>query len=524
MSDSSLPKLVQQMLSPDFYPHSVAEPIRLMQTHVSYVLLTGDYVYKLKKPVNFGFLDYSSLEKREHFCQEELRLNEKGAGSLYLGVVPICESAGKYEIDGEGETAEYAVKMQQFPQSALLSEQFEQGQFDEEKVRSLAKTIAQFHRETRTDDHIRSYGTVEKIRAAFDENYEQTVGFTGGSTGGDAVDKPQTQRQFDETKAYTDNFFETRQDLLAQRLERDRIRACHGDLHLGNICEWNDEILLFDCIEFNEPFRFVDVMYDIAYVVMDLEMAGRKDLANAFINQYAEETGDWEGLKVLPIYVSRQSYVRAKVTSFMLGDPSVSDEDKRAASEKAAKYYRLAWSYLQDFKPGKKGAMVAMAGLSGSGKSTVAKALAKEKNAIYLRSDAVRKHLAGVPLDQKGGDDIYTAEMSDKTYSRLIELGVDLANEGYSVVLDAKFDRKEKREEAIAAAKAQDIPLSFVYCQAPEAVLKSRLDQRSGDIADATAEIMARQSMEPFSDAEPVEVVDTTQSAKDVQKQLAGVL
>lgn len=520
MSDSSLPKLVQQMLSPDFYPHAVAEPVRLMQTHVSYVLLTGDYVYKLKKPVNFGFLDYSTLEKRKHFCEEEIRLNEKGAGSLYLGVEQISETSGEYAIDGEGEAAEYAVKMTQFPQSALLSEQFEKGEFDEDKVRSLAKTIAKFHSETRTDDRIRSFGTVEKIREAFDENYEQTEGFTGG----DSVGTPQTQQQFDETKAYTDNFFETRQDLIAQRLERDRIRACHGDLHLGNICEWNDEILLFDCIEFNEPFRFVDVMYDIAYVVMDLEMAGKKDLSNIFINQYAEETGDWEGLKVLPMYVSRQSYVRAKVTSFMLGDPSVSDEDKQAASEKAAKYYRLAWSYLQDFKPGKKGSIVAMAGLSGSGKSTVAKALAQKENAIYLRSDAVRKHLAGVRLDQKGGDEIYTPEMSDKTYSRLIDLGVDLASEGYSVVLDAKFDRKEKREEAIAAAKAKDIPLSFIHCQAPEGVLKTRLDERSGDIADATADILARQSMEPFGDSEPVKAVDTTQPRADIEQQLAGVL
>lgn len=520
MSDSALPKLVQQMLSSDFYNHEVAEPVRLMQTHVSYVLLTGDYVYKLKKPVDFGFLNYSTLEKRKHFCREELRLNQKGAGSLYLDVVQINEADGQFEIDGAGEVADYAVKMRQFPQAALLSDQFERGAFDEEKVRSLAKTIAQFHQETPTDDHIRSYGTVESIRAAFDENYEQTVGFTGG----DAVETPQTQKQFDETKAYTDNFFETRQDLFQQRLERDRIRACHGDLHLGNICEWEGDILLFDCIEFNEPFRFVDVMYDIAYVVMDLEIAGRKDLSNIFINQYAEETGDWEGLKVLPMYVSRQSYVRAKVTSFMLGDPSVSDEDKKAASEKAAKYYRLAWSYLQDYQPGEKGQIAVMAGLSGSGKSTTASALAQQANAIHLRSDAVRKHLAGIPLNQKGGDEIYTPKMSDKTYSRLIDLGVQLAVEGYSVVLDAKFDRKEKREAAIAAAKSKNIPLTFIHCQAPEDVLKTRLDQRSGDIADATADVLARQSMESFSEDEPVKAIDTTQPVDAVRAQLAEVL
>ncbi|EDX83627.1 hypothetical protein S7335_1324 [Synechococcus sp. PCC 7335] len=353
MPDSTLPTLVQQMLAPDFYQHPVVEPIRLMQTHVSYVLLTGDYVYKLKKPVNFGFLDYSTLEKRKHFCEEELRLNQRGAGDLYLEVVAITEAAGSPEIsspetsraqiDGNGEPIEYAVKMQQFPQSALLSEQFARGLLDEEKVRSLAQTVAEFHSQTATSDHIRSYGTPAAIRQAFDENYEQTTAYIGGNE----ITKPQTQQQFDETKAYTDSFFETEQALFQKRLDADKIRACHGDLHLGNICEWEGKILLFDCIEFNEPFRFVDTMFDIAYIVMDLEVAGRHDLSQVFLNQYAEATGDYEGLEILPLYVSRQSYVRAKVTSFMLGDPSVSEADQKAASEKAAKYYKLAWSYVK---------------------------------------------------------------------------------------------------------------------------------------------------------------------------------
>ncbi|MEL6813436.1 MAG: hypothetical protein AAFP03_01320 [Cyanobacteria bacterium J06598_3] len=347
MTDSALPALVQHMLKPDFYPHAVTEPIRLMQTHVSYVLLTGDYVYKLKKNVNFGFLDYSTLEKRHHFCQEEIRLNERGAGSLYLGVVAIAQSnkqnGEQFALEGDGEPVEYAVKMRQFPQSALLSDQFANGLIDEAKIKQLATTIANFHKETPTDDHVRTFGSIPAIRQSIDENYDQTVDFVGG----DSVGKPQTQQQFDETKAYTNNFFETQAALFQKRLDQDKIRACHGDLHLGNICEWEDSILLFDCIEFNEPFRFVDTMFDVAYIVMDLEVAGRQDLSTAFLNQYIEVTGDYEGLEVLPLYVSRQSYVRAKVTSFMLGDPSVSEADKQAASEKAAKYYQLAWSYVK---------------------------------------------------------------------------------------------------------------------------------------------------------------------------------
>ena len=346
MTDSALPVLIQRMLQPDFYPHPVVAPVTLIQTHVSYVLLTGEYVYKLKKPVDFGFLDYSSLDKRQHFCHEELRLNQRGAGSLYLAVVPLTQAGDRFELDGSGKPVEYAVKMRQFPQSALLSDQFEKGLLDEAKVRSLATTIAQFHNKTETNDHVRSYGTIPAIRQAFDENYEQTTDFVGG----DAVNKPQTQQQFDETKAYTDHFFATQQDLFQQRLDQDRIRACHGDLHLGNICEWEDQIYLFDCIEFNEPFRFVDTMFDIGYIIMDLELADRSDLSAIFLNQYVEETGDYEGLEILPLYVSRQSYVRAKVISFMLNDPSVPQAERQAASKKAAAYYRLAWSYVQKKK------------------------------------------------------------------------------------------------------------------------------------------------------------------------------
>ncbi|MGD1898642.1 MAG: hypothetical protein ACFB16_17015 [Phormidesmis sp.] len=346
MTDSALPNLVQQMLQPEFYPHPVVEPIRLMQTHVSSVLLTGDYVYKLKKAVDFGFLDYSTLDKRKHFCEEEIRLNQTGAGSLYLGVVPITAAADGVELKGNGAPVEYAVKMRQFPQSALLSEQFAQGLLDEEKVRSLATTVANFHKSTQTNDHVRTYGTIPAIRQSIDENYDQTVVFTGDG----GIEHPQTQKQFAEAKAYTDNFFATEQALFQKRLDQDKIRACHGDLHLGNICEWEGSILLFDCIEFNEPFRFVDTMFDIAYIVMDLEVAGREDLSKIFLNQYVEETGDYEGLEILPLYVSRQAYVRAKVTSFMLSAASVSEADKKAASEKAAKYYRLAWSYVQKKK------------------------------------------------------------------------------------------------------------------------------------------------------------------------------
>ncbi|MEC4816233.1 MAG: AAA family ATPase [Scytonema sp. PMC 1069.18] len=512
MTEVSIPPLIQQMLEPGFYPHPVTEPIELVQTHISYVLLTGDFAYKVKKPMNFGFLDYSTLEKRRHFCHEELRLNQRGAEELYLEVFPVTLVLGRYQMGGTTEAVEYVLKMRQFPQETLFSKMFQQGRLNETLLEDLGRVVAEYHAtKTVSNDYIRSFGEVEQIRAAFDENYEQTEKYIGG---------PQTREQFEETKQYTDTFFAKCEELFKRRIHSDRIRECHGDLHLGNICLWQDKIWLFDCIEFNEPFRFVDVMFDIAYAVMDLEAQQRPDLSNAYLNTYLEMTGDWEGLQVLPIYLSRQSYVRAKVTSFLLDDPSVSASMKEEVTKTAATYYKLAWEYTKH----RQGQLILMSGLSGSGKTTTARQLARKLGAIHVRSDAVRKHLAGIPLWERGGDDIYTPEMTQKTYARLLELGIMLAKEGYSVILDAKYDRQQLREEAIAQAQEHQLPLQIVQCTAPLDVLQQRLQNRTGDIADATADLLSSQvqQAEPFSAQEKpfVKILDTMQPLEAQLNQL----
>jgi aminoglycoside phosphotransferase family enzyme/predicted kinase len=502
MTETILPALIQQMLQPEFYPHAVTEAIQLIQTHGSYVLLTGDYVYKLKKPVNFGFLDYSSLEKRQHFCEEELRLNQRGAGELYLEVLPVTLVGEQYYLGGTGKPAEYLLKMRQFPQESLFSELFSQGKLQEIHLEELGRVVAEYHRHTQTNNYISSFGEIPQIRAAIDENYEQTRKYIG---------RPQTESQFNTTKEYTDNFFAQRPELFASRVANNYIRECHGDLHLRNIALWNDKTLLFDCIEFNEPFRFVDVMYDVAFTVMDLEARHRQDLGNAFLNTYAEQTGDWEGLQVLPLYLSRQAYVRAKVTSFLLDDPNIPQEVKQDAAQTASAYYEQAANYTKS----KQGGLILMSGLSGSGKSTTAKYIARQLGAIHLRSDAVRKHLAGIPLFAKGGNEIYTEEMTDKTYGRLLHLGIMLAQQGWQVILDAKYDRQRFRQEAIAQAIEHKLPLKIVFCTAPIEILQERLSKRTGDIADATADLTVSQSQqaEPFTNEEQsyITILDTTQ-------------
>jgi uncharacterized protein len=481
-----------------------------MQTHASIVLLTGEFAYKLKKPVNFGFLDYSTLAKRQHFCQEELRLNQRGAKELYLEVVAILVSRGfsnakqddRYYLGEDGEIVEYAVKMLQFPQENLLSNMFESGQIADEDIEEMGRVVAEFHSRARTDEYISSFGKVDRIKASIDDNYRQTEKY---------IDRAQTLQQFTENKAYTDRFLSEHSQLFLDRIEGGFIRECHGDLHLRNICHWQNKILLFDCIEFNEPFRFVDTMYDVAFAVMDLEARGRKDLANRFLNTYAEQTGDWAGLQVLPMYLSRQAYVRAKVTSFLLDDVGISATERAAAAKTAGDYYRQAWEYTRS----RQGRIIMMSGLSGAGKSTVGKQIARSLGGVQLRSDAVRKHLGGIPLLAKGDASLYTPEMTAQTYQQVLELGTKLAARGFTVILDAKYDRQSLRTAVVDAATTGEIPLQIVHCTAPESVLRDRLVQRTGDIADATVDLLASQQAgwEDFTPAERpyVMTVDTTE-------------
>ncbi len=507
----SISALIEALQQPAMYPHPTQGAIALVQTHVSYVFLTGDYAYKIKKAVNFGFLDFSTLDKRQHFCGVELELNRALAADLYLEVLPITYDGQTYAFDGAGEVVEYAVKMRQFPQENLLSEMFTAGTLTEDHMVQLGKAVADFHQQATTNDYILGFGEIAKIRQAIDENYAQTAKYIG---------TVQTQDRFEQTKQFTDNFFASREEIFTKRRREEKIKECHGDLHLRNICFWQDQIQLFDRIEFNEPFRFVDTMYDVAFTVMDLDARGARELGNAFLNTYAERTGDWEGLQVLPLYLSRQAYVRAKVTSFLLDDPAIAPEAKIQAAATASDYYDLAWRYTQ--RP--QGKVIVMCGLSGAGKSTVARAAARQWNGIQLRSDAVRKHLAGLALETKGDDSLYSEAMNEQTYTRLQELGLLLAKQGFTVILDAKYDKLVYRKNVVKACADQDIPLEIFHCQAPLPVLAQRLTTRTNDISDATADLLTSQQ-EQFDSFTPeerplVKTLDTTQAPAAIMAQL----
>ncbi|WP_019503637.1 bifunctional aminoglycoside phosphotransferase/ATP-binding protein [Pleurocapsa sp. PCC 7319] len=506
---TNISSLVFQMQQASFYPHTIAKKVKMIQTHASYLFLIGKYAYKVKKNVNFGFLDYSTLTKRKYFLEAELRLNKKIAPELYLEVVPISEHNKQFILNNSDNIIEYALKMHQFPQENLFVNLLAANKLTSDRFTDLGKIVAQFHQTAETNNYISSFGTTAKIRTAFDENYQQTKKYIG---------IVQTKEQFEATKAYTDSFFIERANLFKIRIEQQKIKECHGDLHLKNICLWRDKIQLFDRIEFNESFRYVDTIYDIAFTVMDLEARNQPNFANIFLNSYLEYTGDWTGLLLLPLYLSRQAYVRAKVNSFLLDETEVSETERQQAKITASSYYRQAYQYTQD----KSGSLILMSGLSGSGKSTVAKNIARTKGAIQIRSDAVRKHLAGISLDESGEDSIYTAEMTQKTYDRLLNLGITLAREGYTVILDAKYDRLALRHPAISQANLYHIPLKIIHCTAPESVLRDRINTRQDDISDATADLIAQQqaNTESFTPAEQAYVIKIDTSEADWQTKL----
>jgi aminoglycoside phosphotransferase family enzyme/predicted kinase len=493
-----LPLLIQQMLVSTFYDHRVEAPIQLLQTHISFVVLTGDYVYKVKKPVNFGFLDFSSLEQRHHFCNEELRLNRRLSPEIYLEVVSMGWEGDRFYLHAP-DPVEYAVKMRQFPQSQLFSQLFQSNQLGRADLASLAKQVAAFHQTALSTPDIQSFGDQKTVQTIHENNYRLSEAFIGWT---------QTQEQYEQTRSFTHQFFQHHGDWLEAR--QDQVKECHGDLHLNNVCRFNGQVQVFDCIEFNQEFRNIDVLYDSAFMVMDLEFQGRADFAYGFLNQYLEQTGDYEGVKLLPLYLIMRAYIRGNVNSLALKDPGISEDAKQDLTEKAIAYYKLAWSYTRRSQ----GSLYLMSGLSGSGKSTVAQRLAEMKSAIHIRSDAVRKHLAGIPLDQSGADrGIYTPEMTQKTYDRLLNLGMTLAQEGWTVILDAKYDRRGLRGEAIAASAQHHIPLKILHCTADIATLRTRLKQRQGDISDATMGLLDQQlaQTESFSDLEQpyVHVIET---------------
>jgi predicted kinase len=370
--------------------------------------------------------------------------------------------------------------MRQFPQGNLFSNRLAAGRIGPADVVALARALADHHAGARTDRVIAEFATPERVRRAVDDVYAAAGRYVGGPL--------QPRARYEQTRAFTDAFLREFADLLRARAAAGRVRECHGDVHLGNVCLDAGRVLLIDCIEFSEALRFLDVMNDAAFPAMDLRATGRADLATLFVNAYAESTGDWEGLRVLPFYLCSRAYVRAMVYSLLSDEPGLRPDQVSHARAEAERYYGLAWEYTRPSQ----GRLLLVCGAPGSGKSTVACELAQRAGAIHIRSDAVRKHLAGVPLHARAGAELYVPAMTRRTYARLLELGVMLAGAGFRVILDATFNRLETRGQAVARARTLGIDVRILRCVAPAEVMRARVAERRGDVSDATPQLLDR--------------------------------
>jgi aminoglycoside phosphotransferase family enzyme len=328
-------QIVEALMKPEAYGEDPGS-IELVQTHISFVFLTRNFVYKVKKAVNFGFLDFTTLEKRRFFCEKELELNRRLCRDMYLEVVPINKSY-VIKIKGEGETVEYAVKMKRMPQEKMLSRLLEENKVDDKLVDNIAKTIAEFHAKAETNSRISEFGSLTIIEINWKENFEQTEEYIG---------KTIPAEVFKQIRERLNAFMKRNARLFEKRIAEDRIRDCHGDIHSDNIFV-ADQIYIFDAIEFNERFRYSDVAADIAFLAMDLDFKERTDLSNSFVKEYVEYSGDQELMRLLPFYKCYRAYVRGKVVSFKLKDPNVRSKEKNTAQKEAKAYFKLAATYAK---------------------------------------------------------------------------------------------------------------------------------------------------------------------------------
>jgi aminoglycoside phosphotransferase family enzyme len=455
--------LIEGLLSPSAYPHEVGQ-VQLVETHISWVFLTGEYAYKVKKPTDFGFLDFTTLAKRRHFCEEEIRLNHSWAPGLYLDVMPITMTGGKPRIAGDGAPIEYAVRMRQFAYDMRLDRQLAIGELRIEDMPELADEIARQHLDAK---RVRpSKRLLQLTKQQIRDNY--------ASLAGEVPDAfLAAQRRWMESK------LEDYGAVMEDRSKDGFFRECHGDLKLANIVRLPEGIRAFDCIEFNQDLREIDVVADYAFLTMDLKFRRAAGLASIFLNRYLEITGDYSGASLLPIYEVYRSLVRAKILGIKLRESGIA---KTAASDRRAmrRYCALARALTMQRRP----VLVAMTGYSGSGKSWLSKRLVPSLSAIRLRSDLERKRLAKLSptADSMSGisSGIYDCAFTTAVYHHLLEIAGKLLDAGLNVIVDASFLSASQRQLAMQTAEHSDAGYILLQTVAAETELRERLRDRVG--------------------------------------------
>lgn len=480
--------LIETLQNPALYDHSVNH-FKVIETHLSWVLLTGQYAYKIKKPVNLGFADFSTLEKRHYYCQKELELNQGLAGNIYLSLVPISGSKDAPQLNDDSAPIEYALKMNEFSQEQLLTHIIHQDVLSSPHWQQLAEQIAFFHQNTETAPPDSPFRQLEAVTAPALDNF---------STCYELLLDEDWKPKIKHLEQWTKGMIEKLSPTFNERSYHGFIRRCHGDIHLGNIALIGDFLTIFDCIDFNENFYWIDVMNDLAFLLMDLKSNHFNQTSNLILNRYLAMTGDYEGIALLKYYEVYRAMVRGKV-ALICAHQFEDLAAKQAEEAKFAKYTQLALEMTQESSP----KLILMHGVSGSGKSTLSLDLMQEIQAIRLRSDVERKRLC----HSLESSVLYSPEMTHKTYQSLIQNAQLLIAQGISVIIDAAFLKYRERELFYELAKNTQTPCLIISCFASEETLKQRITQRLEaqiDPSDADVEVLNMQLefQEPLTSAE----------------------
>lgn len=482
-----LPEYIKKLLRPEAYPHPVTQ-LRVIQTHISFVLLTGHFAYKIKKPIDLGFLDFTTLEKRKYCCEREVVLNKRLAPTIYERVVSINSTeTGDISIEGPGAVVEYAVKMHEMPQDRMMNKLIPQGLITEDIMERLVRKLVPFYERAATGPEIDSFGDIEHIRYNLEENFRQTENYIGRAL---------SRECFQNIRNYSLSMLDEKADLFQNRIKLNRIRDGHGDLYSANICV-SDGIYIYDCIEFNDRFRYADVASDISFLAMDLDFHGLSRLSGYFVNRFIEMSGDYLLEDVLNFYKCYRACVRGKVHSFSADSKDMEEEERESSMKTSRSYFGLAHEYTGG--PGKPVLWVFFGPIAG-GKSSLSRNLGTKLHVDTLNSDRIRKALAGLqPTDKRPeswGQGIYSKEFSELTYSKMIEEAETRLRKGETVILDASFSKKVYREKIIKLAESMSVPYFFVYCYCSEEETKRRLDKRAGNaqaVSDGRWEIYVEQ-------------------------------
>lgn len=480
--------LVKSLLQADAYPHAVRLPVRLVETHISRIFLTGEFAYKVKKPLRLAFLDYSSLERRRSCCNEELRLNRRYAPDIYVAVSPVAGPAATARVDGTGTAVEYAVKMRQFDRDEELDALVDAGRVDTQALAAFGTRIAAFHSLAAPVDPAAAFGRPEPVQSVALENFRELRRLPEAATHAGTLQRAEQWVVAEHGRT---------RELLQSRRDAGCVRECHGDLHCGNVVRWGGELTPFDGIEFDPALRFIDVASDLAFLAMDLSIRSRDDLRHAMLQAWLELMGDFEALRLLPRFEVYRALVRAKVAALRTLQHPGGTAERMRSCKLAMRYLDWAASRPERSRP----ALLLTCGYSGSGKTWLSHMLASELRALHLRSDVERKRLAGLgAMDdsrspQDGG--IYTPEYTRRTYDRLHDCAEHSLRGGECIIVDAAFLRRDERERMLGLADRLGLRAAILHCVAPEKVLRERVSSRSLAGTDASEAGLATLQRQP---------------------------